>query len=191
MATDNEALLLSQVGYLNISTAQPISKQTLGGTAATVSFSGIPQTYSSLLLIVTAQSNGSGATGYAQLTTTWNAIATGYNLLLTSGTVGSATVAGASLTAQTNTQIGDIWNGHFATAGSGRIVAWFPNYSETTFRKIVVSTSYVSDGGTTGRLATFAGANTTAITGITAISLTNSDASSFITGSVFEVIGIP
>jgi len=167
-----------------------LSTQTLGTNTATVTFSGLPSYFSHLVLIITAQSNGVGATGYAPVTVTWNSIASGYNVLLTPATVGGGAVTAQSATAQTAGQCGDVWNAHFGTAGSGRIVAWFPNYQETTFRKMLVADSYATDGGTTGRQAQFGSANSSSTAAITSLSITNSDASSFITGSVFQLLAV-
>lgn len=189
MASTFEALLLAQVGYLMSNAVQPISKQTLAAPAATVTFPSIPQTFTSLLLIITAQSNGTNTNGYNQVSVAWNGIATGYNILATPSTMASGTVTATSANTLAAGQIGDAWNAHFASPGTGRIVAYFPNYTETSFRKIATSESFASDGGSVGRLGLY-GTSNGSTAAISSLAITNSDASSFVAGSVFELIGV-
>lgn len=178
-------------GTWSASTVASLGVQSLVAPVANVTFTGIPTAYfRHLLLVVTAQSSGTGTTDFAQLAVTWNGITSGYNLVVSSAAVGTAAQVVASSTAGTATQAGDIWNSHSATPGSGRVEARFPHYTETTFRKQVLGSSYASDGGTIGRMANFAGSNTTSTAAISSITLTNSDGSNFIIGSQFELLAM-
>jgi hypothetical protein len=177
-------------GTWSASTTASLDVVTLSANQATVTFGSIPQYFNHLILIVTAQTNGAGAADFAQLQATWNSISSGYSLIVSSAAQGGSTQTVATLTAGSSTQIGDVWNGHAATPGSGRIEAKWLNYSEGTFRKNVISQSLASDGGAVGRGATFYGANTTSIAAITTLTLSMSDGSSFITGSKFELLAM-
>ena len=176
-------------GTWSPSGAAVIQRQVLGGNVASVSFNTIPSYWTNLRLKISARTNGTLTGGFAQIAVQWNGLsAADYNSGALFGTFPS-TASVASSTGQTFGELGDVWGSHFATTGTGRIDCTFPSYADSVWNKGLVSDSFVSDGGSVGRIGVFGSAYSNSQAAITSLTLTASDSSSFLTGSVFELIG--
>jgi hypothetical protein len=157
-----------------------IATQTLGSSATSVTFSSIPGTYTDLIIVTSALSPGGGNNSR------------GYRFELNSDTAANysqtwlANAASSRETSQTRGRIGGISE----TANDvTTVLTTFLNYSNTTTYKTVLSKS--SNLNTNNDTNVFAGVSLWRSTSaITAIKLTMSDNSSFITGSTFSLYGI-
>lgn len=178
---------LAQLGYLTANAPQVIAAQTLTANAASVTFTTIPQTFSTLILVVSGRGSGTGTAGYDQIDVTWNGLTSGYNLVVATAAVQGSAVTLSTVLAAASTQCGELWNSYYPTAGKGSSVAHFAHYSDSTWYKSVIAQSYASDGGSAGAQAWFAGANASTAP-ITQLTLAPS-AGDFLTGSLFTLYG--
>lgn len=163
----------------------PIAKTVLTGTQATVTFSGIPATYTDLLLVMSARSDYAG--GYGDIvkirynnsgadTNLTSRRIQGYNAAVTSGS--SAFLYFGIMSTSLGT------SNTFASAE-----VYIPNYTGST-NKPASSTSVMEQNDTTNYfLQAHAGlwSDTTAINRIDLISNTGSN---FVSGSRFDLYGI-
>jgi hypothetical protein len=169
---------------------QLIASTTLGGTAATVTFSSIPQVYGTLLLVGLAavsaavknndcslQYNSDAGTHYEM--NTWDANQAAAN------PVGSFTSANTSLiwaAAAPGTTYGN-------TGRAGAFTVMIPGYANTTMQKISLHDMFMADGGTSYDTHKRAG-NWNQTSAITAMALT-ATGTTFTTGSYFALYGMP
>jgi hypothetical protein len=158
-------------------TYEPIATQTLAGTAASVTFSSIPQTYTDLLVIATTQRNATGL-GEAGMQLTVNGV---------TSAVYSTTLIfeSPSSTRQANTSNYDYASGACGDGGFIFNSINLMNYSNTTTHKTAIARNGYNQTNTQVRLAVGTWRSTAAIT-----SLTFTPANGFATGSVFTVYGI-
>lgn len=161
-------------------TMKLIAKQVLSTTAASVSFTGIPGTYTDLSLLVTARSSTSGA-GVDYFSIRFNGVSTDLSgrsvYAQNSGTVGSITFAPyARLTESTFT----------ANTFSSTSI-YIPNYAGSTNKAFSVDTAQ-ENNATTHLLDIVAGlwSSTAAITQVDLVP----NVGSFASGSSFFLYGI-
>lgn len=186
MASTLELWLLAQMNQR----PQLISKQVLAASASSVTFSSIPQQFTNLRLVISAQSDGTGTTGYDSANLRFNGVsAASYNWLSVFNTQASPTPAGVGGVNATSMQCAEIWNSHFGSAGRGITTINIPNYSDGNNLKSFTGVSTASDGGTVGILQTYSGALggglTTAISSLTILMGTGN----FIADSTFCLYG--
>jgi len=164
-----------------VSTYQPIASQTLSSAAASVTFSGIPQTYTDLVVVINGSMSASGATIYARLNGD-----TGSNYSVTYiGGNGTSAYSNRSSNNSNGIGLGGFEAG-FSTGMFTNIVH-FQNYSNSTTNKTVLSRW--SDPSSGGEVEAFVGLwrNTTAIT---SIEIRNNGGHNFNSGSTFNLYGI-
>lgn len=191
MATPWEEYQLAQAAYLqNQSTVNLLSSTTLASAAASITFSAIPQTYASLMLVLAVKS-ASTVTGYTadnaviQVNGVTTATYTACYIENASGTSSASFVTGA-----TSSGVGNIWNSFSGnTLGTGGVAVFIPGYSQSTFRFNSVSFSYASDAGAAGQLMFSGGSNQTAAA-ITSVALKTGSGSNFVTGSYAALYGM-
>jgi hypothetical protein len=156
------------------STYTPIATQTLGSSAATVTFSSISGSYTDLILII----SGTNTAGGENLLMQFNGdTGSNYSRTILLGNGSTATSVRAS--SVTEARIGQVQTTPSTT------IANVMNYSNTTTNKTVLS----RDGN--------AGANTQAnvnlwrsTSAITSILIYQSSSANFLTGSTFTLYGI-
>ncbi len=160
-----------------MSTYTPISTQTLSASAASVTFSGIPQTYTDLVLITSSASDLSS--GSEHILCRFNSDSgSNYSSTYLYGT-GSSALSGRN----SNTTGAFIGRHEQTELGTG--ITHIQNYANTTTNKTVISR-----GGLAGQI-TIAYVSTWRNTGaITSITLTPNGASNFDSGSTFTLYGI-
>jgi hypothetical protein len=171
------------------------------GTATTVSFSSIPATFTSLLIIGQA-SDTAASTSFATATLQFNADTAANYMWKYFGNIG----AGASLASWTGSG-GDAGQAVSASSigcmqvpgtSNANAVAMttieIPNYAGTTFHKLVQSKTFGHNGATLATTTAINGytmwgkwANTAAITSIVITKATTA----FTNGSTFTLYGIP
>jgi hypothetical protein len=169
---------------------QLISATTLGSTAASVTFSSIPQVYGTLLVVGLAavsaavknndcglQFNSDAGTHYEM--NTWDANQAAQN------PVGSFTTANTSLiwaAAAPGTTYGN-------TGRAGAFSILIPGYANTTMQKISLHDMFMADGGTSYDTHKRAG-NWNQTSAITSMVLT-ATGTTFTSGSYFALYGMP
>jgi len=156
-----------------VSTYTPIASQTLSSAAASVTFSGIPQTYTDLVVVFA----GSITTGFDAINMQFNGdTGTTYSRTVLTGNGSSATSSRDSNA--TSMQIGIV-----GTEQSSSI--WnIMNYANTTTNKTVLSRGNSSANSVRANVGLWR--NTAAITSITITAAS----STFISGSTFNLYGI-
>jgi len=167
------------------STYTLISSQVLASSAATVTFSSIPATYTDLVLQVSARGTEAATFGVSYITL--NGLSAGFSLTEIRGD-GATAISGnnASTTRWADAYLPDA-NATTNTFGSFEL--YFPNYANTSSYK-PASNFWVSE---TNATTAYMGAsaylfnNTAAITSITFAIYT---ATSYATGSSFYLYGI-
>ena len=160
-----------------MSTYTPIASQTLSSAAASVTFSGIPQTYTDLVVIISAIKSGSNSSGIG-----WQANGdTGSNYSVTSMYGFSG---GAGSDRGSNATFASV--GRVGTSQSTSILN-FQNYSNTTTNKTCLARGNTL-GGQDITIANVALWRNTAA--ITSLVFTLADASNFNSGSTFTLYGI-
>jgi hypothetical protein len=179
-----------------------ISRQLLTAAAGTVTFSSIPASYSTLMLVV--QARGSETTAQADdITCTVNGDAGAYYSYLTfsatnisgSGTGALGAVADATGSAAANwplLRINTAQAGGAANAGGG--IAWFPNYANATFGKMFWSMSGAGNGSSAmvsgvTRMGWYTPAAQAAITSLT-LTAPGGGSNTFLAGSYFQLLGM-
>lgn len=153
-----------------------IQTQTLGSAAASVTFSSIPQTYTTLKLFVSATVVTAGF-----LQVNFNGDATAANYFINYQTQSfTATVTPVGAFSSAGSFLGSL---NVATTGTGGAEVTFPGYSSTTSVKanfaMSVGSSFFYGGGIWNSAAA-----------ITSIVLVNSAGGNFNAGSVFSLYGI-
>lgn len=186
----------------NVAPMASISKQVLGSAAATVTFSSIPATYSTLILIVQARGSETTDQQAADLTCTLNGDTgahysyvtvsdTNITGLTTTGSLGA--VGDFTASAQANWPLMRInTSSAGATANAGGGMCWFPNYAGTTFQKMFWSLSSAGNGSSAmvdQRMRTGFW-NPTTQAAISSITLTAPGSGNFNAGSYFQLLGI-
>jgi hypothetical protein len=162
-------------------TYKPIATQTLGSAAASVTFSSIPATYTDLILIF----NGGKSLVGSSVDFRFNSDS-GSNYSFTE-LYGNGSSAGSSRVS--NVTYGSLAYNNVPDSGlTSTIIMNIMNYSNTTTNKTAVSrngqigTTYPGTGAIVNLWR-----STTAINTIT---LSNSSAADFVTGSTFTLYGI-
>ena len=157
------------------STMTPIATQTLNTTANTVTFSSIPNTYTDLVLIISAI-----GTGDLQINGRVNSDSgTNYSTVYLAGNGASA----ASATQSGANAFGTDYFFSVTTAGNVSILQ-FMNYSNSTTYKTILARSGVASKGTMATSSHWR--STAAINSITILASQNN----FNTGSTFTLYGI-
>jgi hypothetical protein len=173
-------------GTLWVYPPQRIKQQVFSGSAASITFTGIPQVFTNLELILTAHSDGTGSSGYDTAAVQFNGVTSGYNGNSILSVQSSGTVSASGGTAQASITCAHVWNAHFGTDGRGIARVSIPNYSSASGMKGLTSLTAASDGGAAGveRFYTgFSGANA-AITSLTVLMNTGN-----FTGAVLTLNG--
>ena len=161
-----------------------ISSNVLGSGATSVTFSSIPATYTDLILITSALSPGGGNNSRGYRFELNSDTATNYSQTWLANSV--TTPVSSRETSQTRGRIGGISE---TASDVSSVITNFFDYANTTTYKTVLSRS--SNLNTNGDINIYAGISLWRSTSaITAIKLTMSDNSSFITGSSFKLYGI-
>jgi hypothetical protein len=156
-----------------------IAKQTLGSTTATVTFSDIPQTYTDLLVVVSARGNASAITSFLIMT------------IAGSGTTSSPRyLQGNGSTAGSGANVGGFM-GYIPAATStastfGNTELYIPNYTGSTAKSVSTST-VTENNATTAQIGVHAAIFGTAAA--TSLAFTAND-SNFVSGSSFFLYGI-
>lgn len=171
---------------------QLVARQVLAASTASVTFSGIPQSFTHLLLEVCAKSDGTGGTsGYDNANLRFNGVTAGnYNWQTWYSTQGAGSVSTAGGTSQTSMQAAAIWNNHFGSAGRGISTIFVPYYSGTSSLKVFTAHSAASDGGSAGVMQLYAGSlggsNTGAVTSLSLLM----GSGNFVADSTFSLYGL-
>lgn len=157
-----------------------ISEQVLGGTAASVTFSGIPGTYRHLRLYVTSRSNSGSTDCFIQFNGDSGSNYSGTFLYNTGNGSGYNTAQAfvfsiASSSAPSN--------------DAGSSVIDFPSYTNTTFNKNALGRSTRLDASITG-YCSIAGLTWLSTAAITSILLEQIGGGTFASGSIFTLYGI-
>lgn len=142
-------------------TMTSISSQTLGVAAASVTFSSIPGTYKSLMLVMNTRGDTAAAT--VPFTIQFNGVTTSYTYRYVHGT-GSAAATSSGATGQAgNTSAASATASTFGTA-----YLMFPNYASSTLNKIVHCESTTETNGSAATMAAYSmlWSNTAAVTQI-------------------------
>jgi hypothetical protein len=169
-----------------------VPQQVLGGPAAFVTFSPIPQGFTDLQLVISAKSTGVGSSGYDAAYLQFNGITSAnYNWSTWWVTQGGASVQTTGGTSQTSMQCAEIWNSFWGSAGRGIAVIDIPNYSGTANGKGFTGSSSATDGGTVGIQQSYSGGlsaatSTAAITSLKVLMGTGS----FVADSTFSLYGL-
>lgn len=163
-----------------------LAKTVLTGSQATITFNSIPQTYTDLILLVSARCDQ--AADYRSAWITINSLAANYSDTYVYGS-GTSVGSGNASTQAKWTDIG-VANGTTSTSNTfSSFEAYFPNYTGNS-NKIVSSTAVVELNSTSGNIliptASLVGSSTTAISSIT-ITLA---AGNYVSGSRFDLYGI-
>jgi hypothetical protein len=153
-------------------TYTPIATQTLGSSAATVTFSSIPSTYTDLILIIAGTASGGDAV-YLQYNSD-----TGSNYSFTNMQGDGSVTASGRGSSTTEARIGSIGTTQYNS------ISHIMNYSNTTTNKTCVSRSNRTDVNTFAFVNLWR--NTAAITSISI----KTPGSTFSTGCVFTLYGI-
>jgi hypothetical protein len=168
---------------------QLIASTTLGVAAATVTFSSITGSYSSVMLMGLGSVSGVG--GNVDCTVQLNADSgANYSNATMDSTQAALNPAGAFNSGQTSLVWAFAFPGSTYSANrSGGFQILWPGYSNATFRKINLSDVWVTDGGTSFNSHKRYGwwNNTAAITQI----LMTSGSGNFTAGSHFALYGLP
>ena len=163
-----------------------ISSQTLASTAATVTFSSIPATYTDLCIKISARTN------YANLNDTLSMMINNINSYVYSETWFASD---GSTTQSANVSANNTLNGRYdidgATATTNTFAnteIYIPNYNVAT-TKSISWTSVMENNSSTAYMNMLAGyINSTAA--VTSVKFTSYSGSSFVAGSSFYLYGI-
>jgi hypothetical protein len=159
-----------------VSTYTPIASQTLSSAAASVTFSGIPQTYTDLVVVVNATNSSGGD----------NAVALRFN-----GDTGSnysmtrISGDGTSASSERNSNSTLMYLGLSNSTVYNSDIYHIMNYSNTTTNKTVLGRGNVANSRVRASVGLWR--NTAAITSVTVI---NDASVNFASGSTFNLYGI-
>lgn len=172
-----------------------IDYQSLSSSAASVTISNIPQTYKTLMLVVSARTNSS-AQPYDDYIITVNNDTSG--VYGSTGKYNSRTILGEgsgtpSSSSATNA-VPAYWNNavvaNTATANTFGVTNFvFPNYTSTTANKVFSGDAVAENNATAGQLTfgAFLWANTNALT---SLKLAPNNGTAFVSGSTFSLYGL-
>jgi hypothetical protein len=156
-------------------TYEPIATQTLGSSAATVTFSSIPATYTDLVIVSSALSAGSTETVMLRFN---GDSGTNYSFTYLIGT-GSSAISGRA------SSVSFAVGGSAIATDAGTNLIQIMNYSNSTTYKTIIDRR----GG--GNYYTFADVSLWRSTAaITSLTLQPENSQSFASGSVFTLYGI-
>ncbi|WP_370352872.1 hypothetical protein [Catenulispora sp. EB89] len=170
-----------------------IAAQTVATATPSITFTGIPQVYRDLRLVISAKSDGTtSTTGWDTVLMQFNGNTTAnYNWISYWATQG-----GTSMTCQSGWQApwmlcGKSWNNHYPTQGRGVSTIDIPNYADPVGAKNFVGLTSATDGGVAGLLQSFSGTLSPSGSGnnITSITLTM-DVGNFLPDSTFTLYGL-
>jgi hypothetical protein len=166
-----------------------LAKTVLTTTQATVTFSSIPSSYTDLIVLISARTDGSSASYGRDLKLTVNSSSSGYSYTILYGRPNSA----GSFRSSSTTDL-DIGWGTTPTPGQtantfGSIEIYIPNYVGSTNKAISIIGLSESNNATDAAIGAVAGlwSNTSAITSIT---IDDYDSTNFVSGSRFDLYGI-
>jgi hypothetical protein len=162
-----------------------ISSNVLGSSAASVTFSAIPATYTDLIIRVTARSTLASISD--DLTIRFNAGTSGYSRTILQG---NGSTAGSLRTANAAAAIayGQI-NGANATASTfGTAEVYIPNYTSTVSKPF--SSFGVGETNATAQFMSIAALLSNLTSAITSVTLYPSIGVDFVSGSSFYLYGI-
>ena len=169
-------------------TFSPIQSVTLGSAAASVTFSGIPQTYTDLVLRVAARAGGSPASSWG-----FNLRCNGVSTTLYSVTIltGSGTAASSARLSDTMAYAGDISSSSATTNTFGSAEIYLPNYTGSA-DKPLSSFAAAETNASASNLRAVAGLAriAAAINSLTIIPDGTSPTNDFVAGSSFHLYGI-
>jgi len=175
------------MSYIVGSAMQLIGTQILSGTAATVTFSSIPQNFNHLRLVIMARSNV--AAGAANVKYVLNADS-GANYDYQYITGSNATIAAGAGVGSTLNFIGSVTAATATANYAGVIESMFFGYKSTTFYKTLKSSSSYNTASAPNS-QTLELVNTWRNTAaITTIAVTDNSGGSFIIGSSFYLYGV-
>jgi hypothetical protein len=159
-----------------------ISTQTLTGTAASVTFSSIPGTYTDLVLVISARSTYS--TTDDQINIAYNGTTANQPLRYLQGT-GSVALSGNSA----NYPMAGYMPGATTTANTfGNTIITLPNYSGSTNK--VLSADSVDENNAAGAAQLLVAGGWSSTAAITSIALTSNNGGNFAAGSTFSLYGL-
>ena len=166
-----------------MSTNVPISSITLSAATSSITFSGIPQTYTDLVLVINGSMSGSGNTVYMRINN--DSSITGFYSATYIGGNGTSAYSGRSSNTSQGIGLGAFQAGY--STGMYNIVAQIQNYSNTTTNKTLLSRW--SDASSGGATETFVGLwrNTSAIN---SLEIRNNGSHNFNSGSTFNLYGV-
>ena len=160
-----------------------ISSNVLASSAASVTFSAIPSTYTDLVLRISARSDTAGTSD--QYYVTFNGSGTGYSYTNLYGT--GAAAATLTISAQAIIRVRS-FDGNTATANTyGSAEIYIPSYTATQ-NKPISAFAAMEDNATAAIVGTTAGlwSNTAAITSVTI----SAAGANWLAGSSFYLYGI-
>jgi hypothetical protein len=162
-------------------TYEPISTQTLASIVSDVYFTSIPQTYTDLVLVISANTASNTQTGYRLNSDSGN----NYSDTRLSGTGSSA----LSTRVNSDTFARLDWYGGADSSGRTVLIAHFFNYTNATTRKTVLSRGDNAGGLIAGSTAVASLWRATPAA-ITSINILTSSGATFSVGSTFTLYGI-
>jgi hypothetical protein len=154
-------------------TYEPIATQTLGSTAASVTFSSIPSTYTDLVLVVLAQNTVSVNNGQIQFNGDTN---TNYS--------GTYLQGAGSLVSGRVTNTGNAYTVEFTNTALSPLIVNIMNYSNTTTFKTLLQRGGLTSDRTAAWVNTWR--STSAITSLSVATF----GGSFVADSTFTLYGI-
>ena len=164
-----------------------IEAKTLGSAVASITFSSIPQTYTDLLLRVSARANTSG--GYTNVMLGVNGSTSNITWL------GLYAYGGTNTGSNTNTVSRVIGNANANSSTSNTFSnndLYIPNYTSSTYAKSFSSDSVVESNDNSNHILELDADlwNPATQAAITSITLTNSASADFVVDSTFYLYGI-
>ena len=166
---------------------QPIYTQTLSGTATSITFNNIPQSFTDLKVVYSARNNAAGlGTGFAICGFQFNGSSTA-NMSFTyaAGTGGSAFSGRA--TSQNNGWIGVVDHADNTASTFANGEAYIPNYTGSNHKSWVADS--VSEGNATFLYQMLIAGLTPITSPVTSLSIFNGSGS-FVANSTFTLYGI-
>ena len=172
---------------------QLVAEVVLGSAASSVRLpasGSLPQVFTHLRVVVSAQSSGTGSAGYDAMNLRINGVtASNYQWLSYWTTQGAGSVSTIGGTSASSAQCGEIWNSFWGSTGRGIVTIDLPDYSSSSHLKQFTAYSTATDGGTVAiqqhHSGGLGGSNTAAITSLTLLMGTGN----FVSGSIFSLYG--
>lgn len=162
-----------------MSTYTPIASVTLSSAQATVDFVGIPQTYTDLVLVVSAGNASSGPSVQVRFN---GDTASNYSWTTLSG---GGTSALSDKNSSQTTAILSYFGVPYTTLGAQTQVTHLMNYSNTAVNKVFLTRASNHQFGTDALVGLWRSNSA-----ITSINLYNSNSTNFVAGSTFNLYGI-